>query len=293
MSYEAVNLFVRDKATGAPLSAVLVKVFDAGGVVVHGESLSDQDGIAYFLLPAGATYQARLYKQQVRFKLPKFFSVLSGEPNSFDIEGELLIPPTATDPRFCMASGYFRHVDGRPYEGLRIHLTPMFSPVYVDGAGLTTEGTTLVTDKTGYVQISLLRFSQYLAVVEGVEDRAQVIEAPDLPSANLLDMLFPVVSRIRFEPNPVPTELVVGQPVTLTPLVLMASGASYFGTRTDKLLWESSDNSLLEVAVEQDTITLRAVQAGLAELRATRLGSHGVRIPNAPLLGVPLTFSMT
>lgn len=288
MSYEPVDIYLLDRtALANPVPGVVVKVLNQQGTLIFGQALTDASGKASFLLPSDAAYQLRFFKQQVNFTNPLFISVQQAPTlNSFNILCEPFTPPISTDPRLCIASGFFRRPDGSPAANVDIHFIAKFDPVLLDGDAVLVERVIIRTDKTGYAQVSLIRFAQYDTTIEGFEDCNRIINVPDLATVNLPDLLFPTVAQITFSPAP-PFNVPLNDILLVTPTVVTSDGRVLDGTATGDVNWSSSDLNTLGIAVGPTQITLIGVAAGSANLQATRGDQTIVKIPDSGITGVP------
>lgn len=296
MTYESVLLFILDATPEAtPIPNVLVKVFDSSGLAAFTEVTTDDTGMGVALLPAPATYQVRCYKQQVAFHRPVLMDVLSQpippQTNSFNIRGETFIPPTSKDLRLCLVSGFFRRPDGSPAANVDIHLIARFDPILLEGSAVLTERVEVRTNRDGYVQVALIRNGKYDLTVQGFEDVTRTIIVPDQGTANIPDVMFPVVSTIVFD-VPGPYLLTVGQDFPLMPTVITTSGVVLEQVALGDLFWRSSDSNVLGILIAGGILTLRGIGVGSASLQATRADSTIIRIPNTPIQGVPLAVTV-
>lgn len=292
MSFEPVDVYVTAGTPAAPVVGALVKVYNSSGTIFYTQAITDSDGRASFLLET-LGYSLRFYKQHVGFAQPQLIDVLATpSTNQFNVTAEVLTPPIATDPRLCRASGYFRDVTGAPKRWLDIHFISKFSPLLLDGDGIVTERVHVRTDEDGYASLDLIRCAQYDAVVEALEDSPRLISVPDASSVNLPDLLFPVVSAVSFDP-PGPWTVAAGSELEVTPTVTTSDGRPLTGLATDDVRWSSSDDTVMAVVFGTTSLTLRGIGAGTAELRAERLNTSIVRIPNSPISGQPVVVTVT
>jgi len=293
MSFEPVDFFITDKtAMALPVVGVLVRIYSGTGAVFFTQATTDINGQASFLLET-QDYTARFFKQQVSFSQPQLFTVLeTPEINKFDIKAEVLVPPIATDPRLCRASGFFRNLNGSPKQWLDIHFIARFSPILLEGAAIFGERVEIRTDADGYACIDLIRCAQYDATVENLEDRARCVSVPDASSVNLPDLLLPVVGSVMFDP-PGPYALVIGTDITITPTVMTSDGRPLEGVGTADVQWSMLDPTIAVVLPTATTLVLRGLVAGTTELRATRNDQTIIRIPNTPIQGQPVAITVT
>lgn len=294
MSFEPVDFYVTDSSPLAnPVEGAVVKIYDSTGVTFYSQATTDALGHAGFLLETTVAYSARFYKSHVSFRQPQLFAVLAApSTNAFNIKADVLVPPIATDPRLCRASGFFRELTGGPRRYLDIHFIARFSPVVLDGAAIFTERVTIRTDENGFATIDLIRGALYDAYVESMEDEPRYVAVPDAASANLPDLLLPVVASISLSPAG-PYNLAVGQELVVTPTVVTSDGRPLDGTAPYDVIWASTDDSIAAVFSSDTTLTLRGIAAGTASLTAKRQDQSIIRIPDTGIQGQPVSITVT
>jgi hypothetical protein len=296
MSYEQVDIYaLEDSTTGVPVPGVLVRVYDETGTFIHGESVTDDAGRVGFLLWT-QKYSLRFYKFGARVQQPQIIEVLepplgSSRVNGFDVKVVSPGQNVAADHRLCRASGFFRDVTGAPDSGIEMSFIASFSPILLEHAAVLGERRNIRTDRTGFGSIDLIRCARYQVIIQGSEVQTRCVEVPDFPSVNLPDLLFPVVEKIVFE-EPVPALLARGSTAVLRPTVLASNLVPLLGTATADVVWSSSDEAVLSIAVEEKTITITAKVPGTAQLTAKRLDPSIIRIPNTPVQGVPVSITV-
>lgn len=297
MSYQSVDVYVEDSTPAKnPVEGMLVRVFDATNHVFQTEDVTDAAGRVGFTLWTN-TYNLRFYKFGAQVKQPQIIEVQAppvGQPliNAFTVSAMAFQPPIANDPRLCRASGFFRDITGAPQPNLDIHIIGAFSPILLEGAGVLSERRALRTDAEGFACVDLIRCALYTATIQGFEDTQRDISVPDLPSANLPDLLFPVVKEVSLEP-PGPYSMVRGSTLELVPTVVGSNGVPLVGPAGSDVQWSSSNDAVLGVALTATSIVLTAKAPGTAELRAVRLNNTIVHIPSTSILGVPQSVTVT
>jgi len=300
LSFEPVDIHVADQM-GSPIEDVLVKVYDPTGTTFYTQALSNAAGIASMLLET-LDYSMRFYKFQAGFTQPQQFTVLAApETNSFNVLGEPFVLPIATDPRLCRCSGYFRDLDGSPKRYLDIHIIGQFDPILLDDAAVVSEEKHLRTDEKGYAQIDLIRGAKYWGRIEslgaamttdGSATDLRCISVPDQASTSLPNLLLPIVGKVVPVPAG-PYVLTVGGEITVTPKVYDSAGVLLEGTANADVQWKSSDGAILKVTVAQDTLVLRGIAPGTAQLLAERKDSSIIKIPNVPITGQPVDVTVS
>lgn len=291
MSFEPVDVFVKTHLND-PLEGVVVKVYDGPGVVFFTQATTDAQGKASFLLET-LDYSLRFYRFQTGFIQPQQLTVLAAPSlNVFDVIGEPFVLPTATDPRLCRCSGFFRDISGGPKKFLDIHFIAVFSPLLLESSAVVTEEYRIKTDADGYAQLDLIRCGQYNAMMEATgSDKLRCINVPDLANTNLPDLLFPRVDRIVWD-NPGPYVVSVGTELILTPTVYDSAGRPLTGIASSDVGWKTSDASIASLVFTPTTVIVRGNAPGATQLIATRLDSTIIKIPNTPIVGVPLEITV-
>ena len=286
MSFEPVNVNVSDRL-GDPIEGVVVKIYDPTGTTFFTQATTDSDGLVAFLLET-LSYTMRLYKFQVGFSQPVHFEVLaSPETNDFDVKGEPFVLPTATDPRLCRCSGFFRDLDGSAKQFLDIHVIGNFDPILLERAAVISEEKHFRTDEKGYGQIDLIRGAEYSARVESIDGNwLRCIRVPDLAGCNLPDLLLPIVERVVLTPEG-PYDLAVGEELVLTPAVYDSAGVQLTGSAVDDVIWKASDSNILLVSPSQTTVLLRGNAPGVAQVLVSRKDVSIIKIPDLPIAGQP------
>jgi hypothetical protein len=298
MQYEPVDVFVLGvDALGTPIAGVLVRAYSADNTTLFAEAVTDNVGHAGFLLPAPATYYLRLYKYQSTFSQPVQLDVLSDvatpgtTPNVFNVRGAPPVQNPSNDARFCRASGYFRNIDGSPADRLEISFTAKFNPLIADGFGIYSGHISVCTDESGYAEVELLRCALYSAVLSNSPDKVRDIRVPDMSATNLPDLLYPRVYVVSFAES-APYSLSVGSTLELTPTIVDTAGVPIPGVGPGDVRWTSSDPTIMSVLPGQTTVSVRGLRPGSAQVLVQRVDASVINIPNLPILGAPLDFTI-
>lgn len=299
-SFELTTFIITDdNPAKTPVEGVVVRIFDSTGVsfVTHGTS--DADGKVVFNLLAPVTYQARFFKPKYSLYPVQNFSVLEApvapSTNEFLFTGHVFKPPEAVHPRLCRCSGFFLYPNGARAPNHDIQFIAKFKPLLFEGDAMLKERVSGRTDENGYFEIDLVRCGMYDVTVEGFEDQQRCITIPEYPSANLPDLLFPVIERVELEP-PGPYAIGIGQAaeIEIVPTVWDSSGRKLPGTALVDVQWRVSDTNVASVQVTNEKLILRGLTAGAAELQALRADQSIIRIPNSPVSGdVPAAISVS
>lgn len=293
MTAQVVDIYIKDTGLGSdPIPNVLVRVYSPDGVTFFTQAVTDVYGVASLLLEP-ASYQVRFYKQHVGFKNPLRVIVIDTAvtpgSNVFDVTADLVAPPTPTDVRLCTAFGYFRKPDGSPAANVDVHFIAKFKPIILEGDAVLTPQISARTDASGYMQVNLIRFGMYDVTVQGIDDTQRCVTVPNAPNVNLPDLLLPVVDRIVFDP-PGPYTVAADQELQVTPTIIASDGNE---VSFDEVQWSSSDSNVMAVLPAGGVLTLRGILAGTADIQAVRANQTIVRIPDTPIVGVPLSVTVT
>lgn len=295
-SYQSVNVYVFDDTPARrPVEGMIVRVFDESNINFFGQDTTDAEGRVGFTLWT-RQYNLRFYKFGAQVKQPLRIEVTGppdGSPqlNEFEATATVFVHPIATDSRLCRASGFFRDITGAEHPYLDIHFIGAFDPILLEGAGVVSERRSIRTDKHGYACIDLIRGACYTATLEGFEDVQRQISVPDSPSVNLPDLLFPVVEEVTFDPAG-PISVAVGADAIVVPTVIASNQVPLVGTASSDVRWYSSSESTFSVAAGATELVIRGLSAGSASLLAERTNKSIIRVPNTPILGVPLVVNV-
>ena len=307
-----------------PIAGVLIRVYDAAGAVFQTQQYTDVNGVAEVdgllgdnpaipytirMSKTGAAFDGSLGDASKTPLLITVFSPPSAVPggNSFEIKGETFTRPVSPDLRLCRCSGFFKDITGKPLPGLEIKFINEFGPTVVtsigsrDGYAVMGEGVNLITDQYGYACIDLYRNGQYEAWVSGVQaadsnsehaigfPRNMVI--PDQGSANLVSLLFPVVSNVSVFPNPI--TLLLNQAINPSVVVTADDGRILVGTACEDVYYEVQDKSIAGISVTIDKMSLVGINPGITQLLAVRKDQTIVKIPAASLFSSPVIITVT
>lgn len=292
---------VSDDLVPVPIDGVLVRVFDQTGAsfITSGITGGVVPGVVEFTLNGEAVpvvYQLRFFKAGVSFVSPQAIEVYSppgGSPtgtNTFEVEGHVATLPEAVDPALCRASAYFIGPDGRPMAGYRLQFVFRGAPQVVTDRGVVGERVTILTDKTGYAQIDLIRGACYDVTMASEVNTQREILVPDLPAIHLQRLLFPRVELITWT---VATSMVAGTSQVIYPLLTGSDMNALEGAAPDDVEYVSSNDAILSVLVESDRITLTAVAPGTATLTVTRRDASIRYEPDTDIVNGSVTITVS
>jgi hypothetical protein len=293
-SFVPADLFVIDPEKN-PLEGVTARLMSADGKKVHSQHVSDAHGHIGLLLPAPNTYQVRFYKFSVSFG-PILIDVREAPAkNNFNVYGEPVVWPMASDPRLCVASGFFRDVTGAPKSFQDLHFVADFSPFVLDNATVANERRSIRTDEKGWAEISLIRCAIYGVTMEGWQDQFRRVTVPDRSSVNMAFLLFPRVDRIE---SPADTFVVRKGKTVEVPVAIFTTDERKLDSINTDVIWTSSNESIFIISTRSlNSLTLTGVGRGSANLTARRMpnmqgGDPPVYYPDTPIKGVPIAVNV-
>jgi len=305
MALELVDILVEtDDVVPVPVDGVVVRVYDAAGttLITSGTTGAPADpGHVEFTLNgevAPDTYQLRFFYSGGAIESPMLIEVYSppaGSPtgtNSFAVPIHLFTLPEAVDPLLCRASGYFRDVTGQALPGVDVHFVSQYSPLIAGGDGIMGERVHARSNAQGYFSIDLYRGGCFQVIIEGHENEPREILVPDRAAVSIIDILFPVVMSVVYDPAPA-YALTVGDTLDLTPVVTATNYQILTGAASGDVEYEIDDPTIASVAVSAGTLVLTALAAGTTTLTATRRDSSLVRLPDNGINGSPASITVT
>ena len=307
---ETVRVYTIDESAH-PISGVLVRVYTypAGVFVTQAYSvLVGPDSYADFMVDGNdpaIQYEIRLSKTGVAYdgsagedswspQLIDVYSPPSSAPsgtNWFRIPGQTFTMPTSPDTRLCRASGFFRDGAGRPYANVEIFFIAQFRPAIVDGRAIIGERIFLRTDSAGYAQVDLFRNGQYRATLQSLEDFTKVVVVPDRASVSIVDLLFPVVTKIDWDPSAV--SVAVGEDQELYTTVTASDFRVLTGTALEDVAYEIEDPTIAGITKLTDKLVISGLQPGTTNLKATRMDQTVVVIPSSDIVNYLLPITVT
>ena len=301
-----------------PVGTVVIRVYTLADVFVTEFTSDAVTGIATGLLDGAAAptpnaYNIRIYKFAYGVTNPQQIEVYdppAGSPtgtNDFKLTLDPHVPAAPADARLCRCSGYFRRVDGSsaggsvdsywntarfgPWRGHILRFTSLMDPLIVDGAGAFSSPVYAEADADGLIEIDLFREGMYSVFVEDIhpgciQEAMRAIHVPDRSTANLLDILFPDLADITW--NPVgPWAVAAGGVLDVQPAITLTDYRVLEGTGTDDVTYSVDDPSIATLGYKDaDTLTVTGVASGTTQLRVSRRDESIIRIPGSYTGGV-------
>ena len=261
---------------------------------------ANPDGERLFDLPVGE-YTMRLSMSVSGYVVvsPQSFTV-TGTPadDVFDVEVELPERSEATDVRLCRCSGFFVRPDGKAAVGISLRFVHLNRPSVLGEDAVLPFVVDVRTDSDGHATVDLIRKAVYRVEAQGYEDARLETRIPDRPSANLADIVFPIVSAVVFTPGAL--ALAVGGAVgELDVLIRYRSGLELgledFGD-FQPVTFVVSDTDVATAVISGGGIVVTGVGVGQCTITAKRVADLEddpiVAFPDVPLSG-SLTVTVT
>jgi len=283
-----------------PIAGSTVRVYDVTGVVLQTAGVTNASGYFQFDIlgtaaPTPTSYQVRCSKLGVGFTNPEYIQVYDPVPggmtNYFNVHGTLLTLPVATDANLCRCSGLFVDAGGRPLPNMMLRFVNIFDPVEVTGIGVMAK-VEVYTDSTGYAVVDLFRTGHYICQAAGLHDERLDITVPDRSAINIVDLLFPVVAAVTFNPLG-PWAMAVGGTQVVTPTVTTSTYVTLTGTANGDVDYTTADTSIATVTVGETDITIAGVRAGATTLVLTRRDDSIHQLPVTTITGTGTVITVT
>lgn len=193
----------------------------------------------------------------------------------------------ATDSRLCRASGFFRDGSGRPLRHLDLHFILQRSPLLVDNDGVLGFRVYGTTDDEGYFELDLYRQGDYLVEIQSLEHQ-RCVSVPDSSSINLVNLLFPTVAAVAYNPTAVSIAAEDSETVAVT--ITDTTGLTH--DLTDGLMTFTSDDiAVATVAISNGELAITGVAAGTTAITAEQTDTSIVVIPEITLDSLSVTVS--
>jgi hypothetical protein len=304
MPLETVRVTVMsDDVVPVPVDDVVVRFFESDEVTLVTEATTGavETGVAEVTLDgdvAPVTYYLRFYIQQGSIVSPQQIAVhspASGSPtgaNNFEVEASVFSLPAATDVRLCRVSGFVLDPSGRPRAGANIQFVRCPGPISSGGALILGERVAQKTDRNGYMQIDLIRGSDYLVTVDGHENIPREVTVPDRSSMALAHLLFPVVATASFSPAG-PWTVAVGGSLMITPTITASDYEELDGTALADVIYSIDDTSVASLETSSSSLIIHGVAAGTTTVRLERRDTSIVHHPDTGIIDDEIQVTVT
>lgn len=295
----AVNVVVKDDAPQpAPVSGVTVSAFVPDALVLAGQGVTDENGVAAFSLPSG-TYELRMFKLGLLFSNPFAVPVVEdGFVNEFDVFGTRVgnfgVP---NDARLCRCVGRFLNYQNQPAADAMVRISSPIdllekNPMVVDGNLIMPSALELRTDSNGYVTVDLLRGGFYWLTFAGEEDEPWNFAVPDRPSVNLIDLIHPYPVSLAWQTEGSSLDVAKNSTLTINFQVTFSDFQTRSTELQDILQFLNSDPDVIDLAYQTTgSLVVTGRAPGAATIRAKTVDDlFPKRVPDyslqAPLLFV-------
>ena len=281
-------LVVDDSLGNPPVDGVLVRANLPDRTLVT-EGATDVGGSVTFLLPAGSydliTYKSGFSSTQYRLV------VGDGDPEVWEIVGHTFSPPESADLNLCRVWGYFIGLDGHPAKDAKLIFSPQAELVTLNDAVLTPGSYLQVyPDDRGYVELDLIRgvtYDVYLFNVPMLNNQAPpkiAAQVPDLPSANLGRMMFPVPVAVTFSKATLDLPLASEADKSVLTTISYSDGtAKGINPGWANVFAAISDPLVAEVSTIEGCLVIKPLSVGVANVTMTRaVGKNIIYLPSIP-----------
>lgn len=272
--YVAVNIKVLDKKTREPLPRVVVRALLAN-YVTFATNITNDDGVAAFLLAENQTYQIRMLCSDALSTPPLRLVLPEGDaPVELEALLEIMGEHASPDPDLCVVYGSIAGPDGSPLRDgvhIRVQGVPEGQVVRRGTGYLFLAGTSkLYKPHEGVFDIPLRRGATYDIQISLLEDQPFRVQAPLQGSIALDKLLWPYLERLI---GTWPTMLSEGAVSEVDVRILLSNGQELPADSVN-LEFVSSDPEVLTATYAYGKVTLRALQPGVATLTLKYDPSH-------------------
>lgn len=278
-----VTIVATNTVTNTVLDDVTIQIYSGASLVTSGVTgeAANPDGTRIFTL-ANGTYTMRISYASPGYVVasPQSFTV-DGDA-TFDIDVEVTARPVSPSSSLCRCSGYVVNASGAVLRGATYGLILVQGPLVLGTAAVYNKKLQLVTDSAGYAQIDLIRGAMYRVTYGAHETIEAFVVVPALSSANLADVLHPVVTSVSFSPSAVSVSVGESEDVAVTlhyrsGLTRLLSSLSDYEELP--VTFEAGDSDAT-VAVTDGVLVVTGVAAGTCTITATRVTDEDESAPD-------------
>jgi len=278
-----------------PVGSVVIRVYETDDTFVTELVADPVTGIASGLLdgqpaPIPHEFNIRIYKYGNTVDTPQSIEVYdppAGAPitgtNDFKIALDPHKAQAPADPRLCRLHGFIRLGDGNPSRRHVLRFAPKFDPLIVDDQGVFGTPAYVESDDDGRIEVDLFRDGKYAVFVEDIhpnciQEACRLIHVPDRSTAELMNVLFPVVSLVEWNP-PGPWTVAAGGELAVTPTVYASDYRVLEGLADGDVEYTTDDREVAIVKKGSSDLTVEGVSSGTTKLRVSRRDESIVRLP--------------
>lgn len=263
--------FKDDDTPANVLEDATVKLYVNGQLYRQGTS--DADGVVLFDdIPVGlhTAIVGLPYRPGYAISNPYALLVVADENVQFDFVLHRAVEPTG-NTWVCVCSGYFFDAAGELVDDASIRFRPVGVANVMGPSGILGKeiGCPVIR---GYAEISLLRGAAYRVDIPWFRPDNWQVTVPDKISANLPDVLFPVLYSVEYSPASLSME--VGDTVKIDVTAVYKSGLRATGDvlGADWPVFFVVDNSASVQIIrgEDGRLEARALHSGTARISALR-----------------------
>jgi hypothetical protein len=198
--------------------------------------------------------------------------------NVFEVIAHVKTLPESVDPKKCRVSGYIIGSNGAPIEGVRLSFAPKLDVVVKgDDTVAPSQPLMVTTDKDGYLEFDLLRGLEYeayfnsLMVLAGQQPPRLDVVVPNLPSAELDDLLYPIPVSLSLSEDAITIAKADGANDDVEAEIQFSDGS----IRTKMTPWATvqlqvSDDLVLKASLLEGKLVLTPLSVGTATVTSIR-----------------------
>ena len=279
-------IYVKDQDS-QPIEGVTVRLADSANQTVLAQALTNQDGVAHFS-PDPGSYVIRLWKVGV------FFDGLLGDSNkavqavtvskpssSYDVVGRIPALPESQDPYMCRVSFDVVDLSFLAIDDYRLVISVDNDSGRVIHGRLVGFEDKVVEVRDGHAEIDLVRGWNYQAMIGRARVYLFPFVVPQAPSARLVDLILPYAKTVNVSDDLV----IIDKDATFDVEVTVTLTDGQQGTAASYITASVADESIVEIILEGDVLTIRGLDRGTTEISFDHADTYRVPIP--PTSGWP------
>lgn len=318
MGAVTVNLAVLDnQGTPAPVDGVLFRIFDDSDVFVTEVStgnVTPGSGVADVTLDGtaspGTEYIVRLYKAGLSFsggptqRIQILDPLVPPETNIFDFEALLPVVNASQDPQMCRITGRLvddslrplpnKRVDFIRHQGRLSGVVSGFSSSQdpqVIRDNILVAPVAIQTDSDGRVDVELPRGGIFEVRIQGyqlpgwaTDGAVRLIEVlvPDQSAIELMELLYPFVEEVNFDPNTASVAVGESAEIGLTVTGSNEQDITAMTALVALLDFTVDDEAIAQIKIEEEKLLVYGVAVGSAVITVTR--KDGTWAPRSPAI---------
>ena len=304
------DLYVKVVTTAVSPANVVgatVKLYNSTNTSLIASDTTGANGEASFVGVAAGSYYLRLKGPSTPYEFTSGATqgvTMAAVDTRATVTMDDFTEPTTTEANYCRCWGYFIALDGSAAAQRSIyfqHNREEEDPAaLLYTVGTTTQsrgflrhsGLEVITDDSGYAEVDLPRNASLLATVPAFHNVPIEVEVPDAAGANLVDILFPFPSEVKFYSSSIEVNnllMSVGDETTLDMEVILRSGLV---SNQSSLFISLTEPTGLSISMGDDSATFTADAAGTYVIAVTAQADAQYILP-VPTITIDLTVEVS